>query len=161
MARANAKETRMPRALSAALPLILLLSACGGEPEAPPASEAPGAPTGEVAAATSAADAAAAASTPAAARPVAFAQCASCHSVEPGKNGIGPSLAGVVGLKAGHDPKFAYSTSMRSSGLIWDEATLDRYLKDPRGTVPGTKMAYAGLKDDAKRAELIAWLKTI
>ena len=149
----------MKRALSAAAPLIMLLSACGSEPEAPPASTNP--EMGPQAAASEAAPAAAPAAPAVAARPVAFAQCASCHAVEPGKNGIGQSLAGVVGAKAGHDPKFAYSTQMRQSGLTWDEATLDRYLKDPRATVPGTKMAYVGLKDDAKRAELIAWLKTI
>lgn len=147
----------MRTALCAALPVALLLAACGNEREAAPA-DAPG-----DAAPEAAATAAAPASEPAAVavRPVAFAQCASCHAVEPGKNGIGPSLAGVVGAKAAHDPAFAYSTPMRQSGLTWDEATLDRYLKDPRATVPGTKMAYVGLKDDAKRAELIEWLKTI
>lgn len=134
-------------AVGAALPAaVLLLSACGNEPEAPPSPVG----TGN-----------AAAPVQVAARPAAFAQCASCHSVEPGKNGIGPSLAGVVGAKAAHDPQYAYSTAMRQSGLVWDEAALDRYIKDPRGTVPGTKMSYAGLRDDATRAELIAWLATI
>lgn len=152
----------MRLALSVALPAALLLSACGSEPETAPAeAPAPAAPETPAANETPVAEAPSAAAPAVAARPAVFAQCASCHSVEPGKNGLGPSLAGVVGLKAGHDPKFAYSTQMRQSGLTWDEATLDRYLKDPRGTVPGTKMAYAGLKDDAKRAELIAWLKTI
>lgn len=148
-----------------ALPMLALLAACGGEPEAPPAPESPAAAPATPAGADTAAavdPAAAPATAPAtAARPVAFAQCQSCHAVEPGKNGIGPSLAGVFGAKAGHEPSFAYSTAMRESGLTWDEATLDSYLKDPRGTVPGTKMAYAGLKDDARRAELIEWLKTI
>lgn len=139
----------MKRRVGLVLPLLALLPACGGEPDAPPA------PAGAEASPASPA------APPVAARPVAFAQCASCHAVEPGRNGIGPSLAGVFGARAGHEPSYAYSTSMRQSGLTWDEATLDRYLKDPRGTVPGTKMAYAGLKDDAKRAELIAWLRTI
>lgn len=101
----------------------------------------------------------AAASVPSA--PVAFAQCKACHSVEPGKHGIGPSLAGVFGASAGHADGFAYSTAMTSSGLTWDEATLDTYLQSPFKAVPGTKMAYAGLKDDAKRAELIEYLKTL
>lgn len=146
----------MRLALSATLPVALLLSACGSEPETSPG--ATGTPAGADApvAAVPAGDA-----TTVAARPVAFAQCASCHAVEPGKNGIGPSLAGVFGARAGHEASYAYSSAMRASGLSWDEATLDRYLKDPRGTVPGTKMAYAGLKDDARRAELIEWLKTI
>lgn len=146
----------MRLALSATLPVALLLSACGSEPETTPG--ATGTPAGADApvAAVPAGDA-----TTVTARPVAFAQCASCHAVEPGKNGIGPSLAGVFGARAGHEASYAYSSAMRASSLSWDEATLDHYLKDPRGTVPGTKMAYAGLKDDARRAELIEWLKTI
>lgn len=136
----------MKRRVGLVLPFLALLPACGGEPDASPA------PAGAEATP---------ASPDVAARPAAFAQCASCHAVEPGRNGIGPSLAGVFGARAGHEPSYAYSSAMRASGLTWDEATLDRYLKDPRGTVPGTKMAYAGLKDDARRAELIEWLKTI
>ncbi len=97
----------------------------------------------------------------AAERPAAFAQCAICHSVEPGRNGIGPSLAGVYGAQAGHVADYAYSTAMRESGLTWDEATLDSYLQNPRAAVPNTKMSYAGLRDDAQRAELIAWLKAL
>ena len=149
----------MKRTLILALPLSALLAACGGEPDAPPAA-APDEAAAPVAGAESAAPEAAPAAV-AGARPAAFAQCVTCHAVEPGKNGIGPSLAGVFGAKAGHEPAFAYSTPMRSSGLTWDEATLDRYLKNPREVVPGTKMAYAGLKEDAKRAELVDWLKTI
>ncbi|WP_324262218.1 c-type cytochrome [Altererythrobacter sp. H2] len=137
----------MRRLVVAALPLAFALAGCGSEPDAPPPGAS--APSGDA--------------TPAqvAVRPAAFAQCASCHAVVPGKNGIGPSLAGVVGAKSGQEPSFAYSTAMRQSGLVWDEATLDAYLKDPRAVVPGTKMAYAGLTDDAARAELIAWLGTI
>ena len=56
---------------------------------------------------------------------------------------------------------FTYSEAMKGSGLTWDEATLDTYLTNPRGLVPGTKMAFAGIKDDAKRAEVIAYLKTL
>lgn len=152
----------MRLALSAALPFTLLLSACGSEPEPAPAeTPAPAAPDIAAAPEAPAAEAPAADAPAVAVRPAVFAQCVTCHAVEPGKNGLGPSLAGVFGAKAGHEPKFAYSTPMRNSGLTWDEATLDRYLKNPREVVPGTKMAYAGLKDDAKRAELIAWLKTI
>lgn len=93
--------------------------------------------------------------------PAAFAQCAICHSVAPGQNGIGPSLAGVYGAPAGHVGSYAYSSAMRESGIVWDEAALDRYLADPRGTVPGTKMSYPGLRDEEQRAELIEWLKTL
>lgn len=94
-------------------------------------------------------------------RPAAFAQCAVCHTVEPGRNGIGPSLAGVYGAPAGHVADFAYSQAMRNSGLVWDEATLDRFLEFPHETVPGTKMSYAGLEDPAQRQAVIAYLKTL
>lgn len=94
--------------------------------------------------------------------PDAFKQCAVCHKVEAGKNGIGPSLAGVFGAKAGHlGAGFKYSQAMLGSGLTWNQATLDRYLKDPKGTVPGTMMSFGGVKDDAQRAAIIAYLKTL
>lgn len=94
-------------------------------------------------------------------RPAAFAQCAVCHQVEPGRHGIGPSLAGVFGAVAGHVPDYAYSQAIRRSGLVWDEATLDRYLEAPLRTVPGTKMSYAGMRDADRRQAVIAYLKTL
>ncbi|RZA17336.1 MAG: c-type cytochrome [Proteobacteria bacterium] len=87
--------------------------------------------------------------------------CKACHSVQPGKNGIGPSLAGIMGTKAGDVAGFEFSPAMIASGLTWNDSTMDAYLKDPRGVVPGTKMAFAGMKDDAKRKEVIAYLKTL
>ncbi|MFA9201685.1 MAG: cytochrome c family protein [Cypionkella sp.] len=93
--------------------------------------------------------------------PAAFVQCKTCHAVAPGKHGVGPSLAGVHGTKAGEIPGYAFSGAMKASGLTWDDATLDRFLERPMQTVPGTKMVYPGLKDPAKRAEVIAYLKTI
>lgn len=92
--------------------------------------------------------------------PAAFAQCASCHKVEAGAaNGLGPNLHGVVGQKAALVAGFNYSPAMKASGLTWDEATLDKYLTNPRALVVGTKMSFAGQPDAAKRAEIIAWLK--
>ncbi len=91
--------------------------------------------------------------------PAAFARCATCHSVEPGRNGIGPSLAGVFGAPAAHEPAFAYSQAMRRSGLTWDAATLDAFLADPRGLVPGTKMAFAGVRPAEDRAAIVEYLK--
>ena len=73
-------------------------------------------------------------------RPATFAQCMSCHQVEPGKHGVGPSLAGVFGAKAGHAEGYNYSKAMRDSGFTWDEATLDTYLAAPMQTIPGAKM---------------------
>ncbi len=93
--------------------------------------------------------------------PAAFLQCKTCHAVEPGERGIGPSLAGVHGSKAAAAAGYNFSNAMKASGLTWDDASLDRYLENPMATVPGSKMAYAGLKDPAKRAEMIAYLKTL
>ena len=93
--------------------------------------------------------------------PTAFNQCKACHSVEPGKNGIGPSLAGVYGTKAGDVAGFDFSDAMKNSGLKWDAATLDKYLTNPMAVVPGTKMSFAGLKDADKRQAVIAYLKAI
>jgi len=90
--------------------------------------------------------------------PVAFAQCMSCHTVEAGRNLIGPSLHGVVGRKAASLPGYAYSDALKKSGLTWDEATLDKWLTAPPKLVPGTKMTFFGLPDPAKRKELIDWL---
>ena len=95
----------------------------------------------------------------AAAAPSAFAQCSVCHSLEPGRNGIGPSLAGVLGRAAGSVPGFSYSPAMRGSGLVWDRATLDRFLADPRAMVPGTTMMQAGLSSETERAAIIDWIE--
>lgn len=88
-------------------------------------------------------------------------QCGICHTFDAGKNKIGPSLFGVVGRKAGTAEGFSYSEANKSSGLTWDTATLDKYLTKPSAVVPGTKMAYAGIKDDGKRADVIAFLETL
>ena len=85
--------------------------------------------------------------------------CAVCHTLEAGKNKIGPSLAGVVGRKAGGVPGFAYSAANKNSGDTWDEQTLDTYLTDPRKFMPGTKMVFAGLKNPEDRKALIEYLK--
>ena len=93
--------------------------------------------------------------------PPAFGQCTTCHRVEPGGRGIGPSLAGVFGAEAAHVGDYAYSAAMRQSGLTWDEPTLHAYLEAPMKVVPGTKMAFAGVKDPAKRQAIIDYLKTL
>lgn len=93
--------------------------------------------------------------------PPAFVQCRTCHQVQPGKHGVGPSLSGVHGRKAGTAPGYFYSSAIKSAALTWDDASLDRYIEAPIQTVPGTKMVYPGLKDAAKRAEVVAYLKTL
>ena len=87
--------------------------------------------------------------------------CSICHEAVAGKNRVGPSLFGIAGRKTGSVEGFHYSDANKNANLTWDDATLDRYLKDPRGTVPGTFMAYGGLKDDQKRKDLIAYLATL
>ena len=93
--------------------------------------------------------------------PQAFQQCAACHSTERGKTIIGPSLAGVYGHKAGQVPGFQFSDAMKNSGLVLNEQGLDRFLADPKGTVPGTMMALSGIKDHEQREAIIDYLKTL
>ncbi len=88
-------------------------------------------------------------------------QCSICHSVRPRQNLIGPSLAGIVGQRAGAVPGFRFTAAMKNSRLTWDAATLNRYLANPAAVVPGTAMTYPGLKNAEKRANLIAYLETV
>jgi cytochrome c len=89
-----------------------------------------------------------------------FAQCRACHQVGPtAKNAVGPVLNGLIGRKAGTVEGYNYSPANKNSGLTWDEATFTEYIKDPKAKVPGTKMVYAGLKDEKRIADLIAYLK--
>jgi len=98
---------------------------------------------------------------PAAGKSVFNSVCSICHSAQAGKNGIGPSLYDVVGRKTGSVAGFHYSPANQNANLTWDAATLDKYLQSPRTVIPGTIMTYAGLKDDTKRADLIAYLATL
>ena len=85
--------------------------------------------------------------------------CAICHTVEAGKNKIGPALSGIVGRKAGTISGFNYSAANNSSGATWDEQTLDTYLIAPQKFIPGTKMVFVGLPNPEDRKALIAYLK--
>ena len=89
-----------------------------------------------------------------------FMQCASCHVVEPGVNRVGPSLAGIVGRAAGSIDGYNYTEANANSGITWTPEKMFQYLEDPRRVVPGTKMAFAGLKDGQDRANVIAYLQT-
>ena len=88
-----------------------------------------------------------------------FNQCKPCHSLEADKNGIGPTLHGLLGRKAGTVPGYSYSPAMQSSGIVWNEDSLAKFLADPSAVVPGTKMVYAGIKNEVQRDDLIAYLK--
>ena len=86
-----------------------------------------------------------------------YQRCLACHSLEYSRSG--PRHCGLFGRQAGTLPSYAYSKAMKASGITWDEPSLDRFLENPLKTLPGTKMAYAGVKDPQERADLIAYLK--
>ena len=89
-----------------------------------------------------------------------YAQCRACHQVgENAKNAVGPVLNGLFGRQAGTVEGYNYSPANKNSGITWDEATFREYIKDPKAKIPGTKMVYAGLKDEQRITDLIAYLK--
>lgn len=89
-----------------------------------------------------------------------FAKCRACHQMgETAKNGIGPQLNGMFGRKAGTIPGYSYSQPNKDSGLTWDDTVFAEYIKDPKAKIPGTKMAFAGIKNDKEIADLTAYLK--
>jgi cytochrome c len=89
-----------------------------------------------------------------------FAQCSVCHSIN-GINGVGPSLQGIVGRKAGTFADFRYSRAMKAAKFSWDDKTLETYLSDPQKLIPGNVMPFSGLPDAKQRADLIAYLNTL
>lgn len=152
----------------------LLVAACGGGESEPAATETTE-PTAEAAPATEEAAPAAPAADDvatvdgtsladftgdAAAGEKVFMQCASCHVVEPGVNRVGPSLAGIIGRVAGTVEGFNYSDANKNSGITWTPEKMFQYLENPQRVVPGTKMAFAGLKNGQDRADVIAYIKT-
>jgi cytochrome c len=89
-----------------------------------------------------------------------FNACAPCHSLEPDRNMTGPSLAQLWNRKAGGLPSFErYSEVLKSSGIVWDDKTLDQWITDPEHLIPGNQMTFQGLKNAQQRADLLAFLK--
>lgn len=86
-----------------------------------------------------------------------YGRCQACHALT--YNRTGPMHCGLFGRRAGGVPGFDYSPAMAKSEIVWDAASLDGFLADPTGAVPGTSMGYAGIADAQERADLIAWLK--
>ncbi len=154
------------------LPLLLLpltLAACSSPaPENPGTdtaatdttpAEAPAQPATDT---TTAAPAPGGATSLAASAPPAAKICLTCHKVDKGAgNTIGPNLFGMFGQKSGQVAGYAYTEANKNSGHVWDEPTLDKYLTAPMKDMPGTKMAFAGYPDAAKRKEVIDWMKTL
>jgi cytochrome c len=92
-----------------------------------------------------------------------FNKCMACHTLEAGKNKIGPSLQGVIGRTAGTAAGFNYSEAMKKAGeggLVWTEENLEKYLSGPKNLVPGNKMPFPGLPKEQDRADVIAYLKS-
>jgi len=86
--------------------------------------------------------------------------CRTCHTVTDGDNRLGPNLHHVIGRKAGSLPDYAYSQAMKDADLVWDKATLDRYISDPEQVVPGNKMKpYGGVGSADERAKIIDYLQ--
>lgn len=90
-----------------------------------------------------------------------YLQCQSCHAIEPGANRLGPTLHGIVGRSSGSVQGFNYSAANRDAGIVWTPEKLFQYLENPRRVVPGTTMAFAGIGDPQRRADLIAYLATL
>lgn len=87
-------------------------------------------------------------------------KCKICHSLDKGgPNRAGPNLYGVFGRKAGAAAGFAYSDAMKNSGIVWDDDTIAKFLRGPKESVPGNRMSFPGIKDDAALHALLQSLK--
>lgn len=90
-----------------------------------------------------------------------FNRCKSCHEVDRERNRNGPHLLGLFGRMSGSVDGFRYSDAMREAGIVWSEETLDGYLENPRSYMPGTRMTFAGLRNDQDRHDVIAYLRQV
>jgi cytochrome c len=86
--------------------------------------------------------------------------CVACHSTQPGKNEVGPSLVGIVGSKSASVPGYDFSPAMKDANITWDDANLEKFLANPAGFIPGTKM-FINLPSDTDRQNVIAYLNTL
>ena len=89
----------------------------------------------------------------------AFKKCVACHSLEEGKNKMGPPLNNLLGRKAGSVKGYKYSKAMKNSGVVWNEESLDKFLTKPRKFIPKTKMSFRGIKKKSLRDDLISFFK--
>lgn len=87
-------------------------------------------------------------------------KCRACHQIgETAKNGVGPVLNGLFGRHSGSVEGYSYSSANKNSGITWDEATFAEYIKNPRAKIPGTKMVFAGIKNEQEIKDLMAFLR--
>lgn len=88
--------------------------------------------------------------------------CSTCHiATADGRRGVGPTMWNLVGRKSGSVEGFRYSTANQNANIVWTPEILDKYLTNPRAVVPGTTMAFAGIRNDTERANVIAYLQTL
>jgi cytochrome c len=88
-----------------------------------------------------------------------FVRCQACHNIDKPQNKIGPTLHGVIGRKSGSVEDFKYSDAMKNANVEWNDDTLDKYLADPKGFIPGNRMAFPGLKKEEDRQNVIAYVE--
>jgi cytochrome c len=89
-----------------------------------------------------------------------FAVCRACHTLnQGGQDMTGPNLWGVFGRKAGAEPSFSYSDDLKNAGWTWDADRIDKWITNPRGVLPGTKMTFVGMPSATNRRDVIAFLK--
>jgi cytochrome c len=90
-----------------------------------------------------------------------FEECHACHALERGAQGVGPTLHGVFGRRAGELDDFRYSPALKRSGIVWTPKTLDAYIADPQKAVPANRMPYAGMPEARDRADLIMYMQQV
>jgi cytochrome c len=88
-----------------------------------------------------------------------FAHCSPCHSLQPLENLMGPSLHGLFGRPAGTAEGFRFTNAVKKSGIVWNQASLNKYLENPQALIPGNRMSFSGMADPSDRSDLIEYLQ--
>jgi cytochrome c len=88
-----------------------------------------------------------------------FNRCRACHVVDQEQNRVGPHLVGIYGREAGSVEGYRYSPALADSGIVWDDEAIAAYVEDPRGFIPGNRMAFPGIRNEQEIADLLAYLR--